>query len=335
MGAARDGVDAVMKALAPAMAEAGGGRIVNVASSSGKRPSRRLDASYSVTKAAQLSLSRVFADATRPRGCWSTRSRPDRPPRRPGPVDGGLADQIAARSGSRATRCSPTTGATIPIGRMAARTNSGGDRVPLLGARLGRGGGRLVGRRRLHAVDHLNSPPLRGAPYPDGDGMTAIPYRIRRSPRARNARILVDGEGVEVVVPRALSAARRRAAAAREAPLDRAHAAADGGGPPGVPAPAARARRRGPVPWRAAGAQRARGARAHPLPRDAAGRRAEGGPRPPVAPRRPRILVPPPGTGGGGRSARRRGGPRGHPLHDALDPRPADPLGLPARQAAR
>jgi predicted metal-dependent hydrolase len=32
--------------------------------------------------------------------------------------------------------------------------------------------------------------------------MTAIPYRIRRSPRARRARILVDGEGVEVVVPR-------------------------------------------------------------------------------------------------------------------------------------
>jgi predicted metal-dependent hydrolase len=32
--------------------------------------------------------------------------------------------------------------------------------------------------------------------------VTAIPYRIRRSPRARNARILVDGEGVEVVVPR-------------------------------------------------------------------------------------------------------------------------------------
>jgi predicted metal-dependent hydrolase len=32
--------------------------------------------------------------------------------------------------------------------------------------------------------------------------MSAIPYRIRRSPRARNARILVDAEGVEVVVPR-------------------------------------------------------------------------------------------------------------------------------------
>jgi hypothetical protein len=32
--------------------------------------------------------------------------------------------------------------------------------------------------------------------------LTAIPYRIRRSERARRARILVDGSGVEVVVPR-------------------------------------------------------------------------------------------------------------------------------------
>jgi predicted metal-dependent hydrolase len=32
--------------------------------------------------------------------------------------------------------------------------------------------------------------------------VTAIPYRIRRSERARRARILVDSDGVEVVVPR-------------------------------------------------------------------------------------------------------------------------------------
>jgi predicted metal-dependent hydrolase len=32
--------------------------------------------------------------------------------------------------------------------------------------------------------------------------VTTIPYRIRRSERARRARILVDGDGVEVVVPR-------------------------------------------------------------------------------------------------------------------------------------
>ena len=31
--------------------------------------------------------------------------------------------------------------------------------------------------------------------------MVAIPYRIRRSDRARRARILVDGDGIEVVVP--------------------------------------------------------------------------------------------------------------------------------------
>src|SRR5215213_3698288 len=58
----------LMRALAPAMAEAGGGRIVNVSSSAGRRPSGRLDASYSVTKAAELSLSRVFADAFASKG---------------------------------------------------------------------------------------------------------------------------------------------------------------------------------------------------------------------------------------------------------------------------
>ena len=52
----------LMRAAAPRMAERGGGRIVNVCSSAGKRPSQT-NAAYSVTKAAQLSLSRVFADA--------------------------------------------------------------------------------------------------------------------------------------------------------------------------------------------------------------------------------------------------------------------------------
>jgi 3-oxoacyl-[acyl-carrier protein] reductase len=51
----------LMRAAAPRMAARGGGRIVNVCSSAGKRPSLT-NAAYSVTKAAQLSLSRVFAD---------------------------------------------------------------------------------------------------------------------------------------------------------------------------------------------------------------------------------------------------------------------------------
>jgi 3-oxoacyl-[acyl-carrier protein] reductase len=46
----------LMRAAAPRMEDRGGGRIVNVCSSSGKRPSGTLDAAYSVTKAAQLSL---------------------------------------------------------------------------------------------------------------------------------------------------------------------------------------------------------------------------------------------------------------------------------------
>ncbi|MGH2783270.1 MAG: SDR family NAD(P)-dependent oxidoreductase, partial [Thermoleophilaceae bacterium] len=71
----------LMSELCPAMAEAGGGRVVNVSSSSGKRPSGRLDACYSVTKAAQLSLSRVFADAWAGRGVLVNALTP-------GPIEG-------------------------------------------------------------------------------------------------------------------------------------------------------------------------------------------------------------------------------------------------------
>ena len=52
----------LMRAFAPAMAKAGDGRMVNVSSSSGKRPSLR-NTAYSVGKAAELSLSRAFADS--------------------------------------------------------------------------------------------------------------------------------------------------------------------------------------------------------------------------------------------------------------------------------
>jgi 3-oxoacyl-[acyl-carrier protein] reductase len=110
----------LMRALAPAMAEAGGGRIVNVASSSGKRPSGRLDPSYSVTKAAQLSLSRVFADRWAKRGVLVNAVTP-------GPVrgeawtgEGGLAEQLAARSGKTRDEVLEATGAGLPIGRMGA-----------------------------------------------------------------------------------------------------------------------------------------------------------------------------------------------------------------------
>jgi 3-oxoacyl-[acyl-carrier protein] reductase len=110
----------LMRALAPAMAEAGGGRIVNVASSSGKRPSSRLDASYSVTKAAQLSLSRVFADAWGRRAVLVNAVAP-------GPVEGeswtgrgGLAEQLAARAGRTPGEVLAATGSGLPRGRMGS-----------------------------------------------------------------------------------------------------------------------------------------------------------------------------------------------------------------------
>jgi 3-oxoacyl-[acyl-carrier protein] reductase len=108
----------LMRALAPRMAKAGGGRIVNVSSSSGKRPSGRLDASYSVTKAAQLSLSRWFADRWAGEGVLVNAVTP-------GPVDtdawvgeGGLADEIAERTGSTREEVLKSTGSRAPLGRL-------------------------------------------------------------------------------------------------------------------------------------------------------------------------------------------------------------------------
>src|SRR3954463_12075124 len=88
----------LMRAAAPRMAARGGGRIVNVCSSAGKRPSLT-NAAYSVTKAAQLSLSRVFADSFAADNVLVNAVAP-------GPVasslwmaDGGLGAQTAQEKG--------------------------------------------------------------------------------------------------------------------------------------------------------------------------------------------------------------------------------------------
>jgi 3-oxoacyl-[acyl-carrier protein] reductase len=108
----------LMRALAPAMADAGGGRVVNVSSSSGRRPSRRLDASYSVTKAAQLSLSRVFADAFAPKGVLVNAVTPGAIEGELWLEEGGLADQIAARTGRTRDEVLDSTRSSPPLGRM-------------------------------------------------------------------------------------------------------------------------------------------------------------------------------------------------------------------------
>ncbi|MET0614445.1 MAG: SDR family oxidoreductase, partial [Thermoleophilaceae bacterium] len=108
----------LMRALAPAMADAGGGRIVNVSSSSGRRPSGRLDACYSVTKAAQLSLSRVFADAFAARGVLVNAVAPGAVEGELWEGEGGLADQIAARTGQTRDEVLEATRSSPPLGRM-------------------------------------------------------------------------------------------------------------------------------------------------------------------------------------------------------------------------
>jgi 3-oxoacyl-[acyl-carrier protein] reductase len=108
----------LMRAVAPAMAEAGGGRIVNVSSSSGRRPSGRLDASYSVTKAAELSLSRVFADAFAAQGVLVNAVAPGAVEGELWQGEGGLADQIAERTGKTRDEVLEATRSSPPLGRM-------------------------------------------------------------------------------------------------------------------------------------------------------------------------------------------------------------------------
>ena len=109
----------LMRAAAPGMRERGWGRIVNVSSTAGKRPSPSMP-EYSVAKAAELSLSRLFADRFASEGVLVNAICP-------GPVkselwmdEGGLLDQ-SKETGGQATReeALEEAGSKRPIGRLA------------------------------------------------------------------------------------------------------------------------------------------------------------------------------------------------------------------------
>src|SRR3954466_16067439 len=107
----------LMRAAVPGMLERGWGRIVNVGSSSGKRPSLS-NSAYSVTKAAQHMLGRVFADTYAARGVLVNTVAP-------GPVEtplwmaeGGLADQAAEAQGVSRDEALEAARSKIPIGRF-------------------------------------------------------------------------------------------------------------------------------------------------------------------------------------------------------------------------
>jgi len=106
----------LMRAACPKMAERGGGRVVNVSSSSGKRPSQT-NAAYSVAKAAQLSLSRTYADAWAGRGVLVNAVTPGIVASDLWMGDGGMADQIAASTGQTRDEVVAQKAAGQPVGR--------------------------------------------------------------------------------------------------------------------------------------------------------------------------------------------------------------------------
>jgi 3-oxoacyl-[acyl-carrier protein] reductase len=107
----------LMRAAAPLMAAAGGGRIVNVSSVAARRPSL-MNAAYSVTKAAELSLSRAFADEWLPRGVVVNAITPGTVTSPLWMAPGGLADQEAAMTGVNRTTLLRQRAARTPLGRF-------------------------------------------------------------------------------------------------------------------------------------------------------------------------------------------------------------------------
>jgi 3-oxoacyl-[acyl-carrier protein] reductase len=107
----------LMRLAAPGMAGRGWGRIVNVGSSAGKRPSGRNPA-YSVAKAAQLMLSRVFADQYVPQGVLVNAVAPGPTATELWTGDSGIAAQAAERSGSSREDELEAAGSKLPVGRL-------------------------------------------------------------------------------------------------------------------------------------------------------------------------------------------------------------------------
>ena len=103
-----------IRAALPALREAGGGSIVNVSSTAGKRPSTGMP-HYSVTKAAVLSLSRLIADLHAKDGIRCNAVTPGPTATDAWLADGGLADQ----QGDDRAAILAKVGAGRPLGRLA------------------------------------------------------------------------------------------------------------------------------------------------------------------------------------------------------------------------
>jgi len=107
-----------IKAVLPGMRESGSGRIVNVSSTAGKRPSTGMP-NYSVTKAAVLSLSRLVADVYAKDGILCNAVAPGPTASPAWLAAGGLADQSAERTGKSREEILEGVGKGRPLSRLA------------------------------------------------------------------------------------------------------------------------------------------------------------------------------------------------------------------------
>lgn len=107
-----------LRAVLPGMRERGGGAIVNVSSTAGKRPSTSMP-NYSVTKAAVLSLSRLVADLDAGNGIRCNAVTPGPTATEAWLGADGLADQAAERGGKTRKEVLAAVGAGRPLGRLA------------------------------------------------------------------------------------------------------------------------------------------------------------------------------------------------------------------------
>jgi 3-oxoacyl-[acyl-carrier protein] reductase len=107
-----------IRAVVPAMRGRGGGVIVNVSSTAGKRPSTSMP-HYSVTKAAVLSLSRLVADLYAKDGIRCNAITPGPTATDAWLASGALADQQAAAGGKTRDEVLASVAAGRPLGRLA------------------------------------------------------------------------------------------------------------------------------------------------------------------------------------------------------------------------
>lgn len=109
----------IMRAAIPAMAERGWGRVVNVSSTAGKRPSQQIG-EYSVAKAAQLSLSRLYADRYVKQGVLVNAVCPGVTASEMWMEPGGLLDQAKELQGADSReQARENIASSRPIGRLA------------------------------------------------------------------------------------------------------------------------------------------------------------------------------------------------------------------------